>query len=398
MMRAAFAGHLPDVLFSVCCVALLGMGASRYWPVAPPAHAAREHVLRERSVDPFHLSAEGGARPMLYVFISPSCQPCRDSLPFYRRLANESRNGVRDLVFVGMELEPQLTSYLREAGITDVRVASVARPAGVPGTPSIVAVDTAGRVVESWAGRLNQTQEGRVLSLLVSAQGPGAAAPRAVDQLLARAKAHLDGPRRIDSVASLELIGTETEDRDTNARTQPYGFTLRPPDSLDWRAGPILHTLNAGAYSRRIIDTERYGGPMVDRILADAKFTAIASSGMHFHLLRLAAAFLARPVDGAVLEDAGVRDFGRLKGPAIAFVNRATQLRVQIVVDRVTAEPLGVVTAARVETGDKATMESTWISIPSDYRLVSGVRVPHRIDEWIDDRHSRIVITEVVVK
>ena len=66
------------------------------------------------------------------------------------------------------------------------------------------------------------------------------------------------------------------------------------------------------------------------------------------------------------------------------------------VVDPVSARPLAIVSHVRTTNGDAAA-DTTWISIPEDYREVSGVRLPHRIEEWIGANHSRVELTKTAI-
>jgi hypothetical protein len=394
-VRAAIVDRLANLVFASCCVALLGVGAVRYWPAAGSAHAAREQVLPAGTAAPFHVAADGEPHSYVYVFVSSACAPCQDSLPFYARLTRAAARTRAGVLFVGMEPEADISAYLQRGGITEARVAWVPRPSGIPGTPSIVAVDRLGRVTRSWAGRLSEAQEHDVLSLLD--QAAGAPVARDVNQLLVRARSQLDGSRHIDDVVALDVEGMETRLDNGPSRITPVVFSLRWPDHLDLRTGQVMHSLNGATYSRRLVDAERYGGPLVDRLMADPQSIKVASEGIHFHLLRLAVTYLARAPAGSVIEDAGVRDFGRLKGEAIGFRSPAHGSLVELVLDPTTAAPLGVVSAMRVLGGPNANTETSWISIPSDYRAVSGVRIPHRFDEWTGDVHSRVELTSVRV-
>lgn len=397
-MRAASIERLANVVFSICCVALLGAGAMRYRTPAP-VHAAREHVLEAGSPDPFAVTIAEGMRPRLYVFISASCQPCRDSLAFYSRLVNVAPDARATVVFVGLELEPQLVEFLRLGGISGARVASVLRPAGIPGTPAVVAVGASRRVEESWAGRLGPSQERDVIAFVrsggVNAGDRSSAADAA--PLLARARSTLDGIRQIDSVTGLEISGTETLLRDEGTRVDPYAFTLGWPDRLELRIGPVVHTLSGTAYSRRLADPSRFGGPMLDRLMNDPRIIATATGGMHWHLLRLALTYLARAPAGVVAGDEGLRDYGQLKGRTIGFRDRDGRLLAQLVLDPASSRPLGLVAAVHRIGGTTTDAEPTLISLFGDYREVSGVRVPHRIDEWTGFNHSRIELTAVKV-
>ena len=395
-MRVASGDRLANVVFAVCCAGLAGVGALRYWPSAPAPHA-REHVIAEGRPDPLDGSLPVRDGAVLYVFVSSTCPVCNASLPFYRQLEQAAaRTGVSDrVVFVSLEPEPATVAYLERGGIVAARVRSIVHPPDVPGTPTIVAVGADGRVRRSWAGRLSPQQERDVLAV-VPAMG-AAAGRNSVQALLARARAHLHGSRDIDSVTSLEVDGTETLMRDVGTRVQPYVFILRPPNTLHMRTGPLLHVLDAGRYSRRLVDTDRYGGPVLDRLIADPESVRVAAQGMQSHLMRLSLTYLCRVATADIVEDEGPRDLGSIKGRGILFRNGAARLQVELVVDSATSRPLAVVTPVHTDGGPRNGADEAWISILDDYRDVGGVRIPFRIDEWIGTSHSRVVLTSVRV-
>ena len=394
-MRAASAERLANLLFSLCCVALLGAGAMRYRTA--PVHAAREHVIEAGSPDPFAVAA-GADTPRLYVFISAGCQPCRDSLPFYKRLLGVTPGAAAMVTFVGLEAESQLLEFLRQGGVAGARVASVLRPANIPGSPTVVAVGTSRRVERSWAGRLGPSQEQDVIAFVRGAPEVRRSTPTAdAAPLLARARAALSGTRQIDSVTGLDISGSDTQLHDTGARDGPYAFTLAWPDRLELRIGPVLHTLAGTVYSRRLADPNRFGGPMIDRLMNDPRIIATATSGMHWHLLRLSLTYLARAPADVFASDEGIRDFGQLKGRTVGFRDRDGRLQAQLVLDPESYQPLGLATSVHTIGGAVDRGDSTWISLFGDYRLVAGVRLPHRIDEWNGFSHSRVMVTAATV-
>jgi len=160
--------RIANVVFVVCCLVLVGVAASRYW--APPGRQARarEDFLKPGSPDPFGVAVSSDHRPLACIFISSTCPVCGDSLPFYKRLAERvaATGGRAALVFVATEPSDTVSAYLRTGGIGDAVVASVARPSGIPGSPSIVLLNRFRRVERSWAGRLSRRQESEIETLI----------------------------------------------------------------------------------------------------------------------------------------------------------------------------------------------------------------------------------------
>jgi hypothetical protein len=228
---------------------------------------------------------------------------------------------------------------------------------------------------------------------------PNPTVPPGVATLLARARAHLKAVQDVSSIVSLDVAGTETRLRDTRPKVDPYEFRLLLPDSFQLRSGPVLHTLAKGVYGRRLLDNERYGGAILGRLMADPESQKAAAQGIQFHLMRISLTYLARvpPAMTVTVEDQGVRDFTRVKGRTISFHNPGQRIRIELVLDAATAQPLATVCHGRTSQGAGVSADSDWISVFGDYREVAGVRFPHRIDEWIGMNHSRVVVTKIGV-
>jgi len=220
-----------------------------------------------------------------------------------------------------------------------------------------------------------------------------------VARLLDQARNHLKAGRDVGSIVSLDVEGTETRGLDTRPTDDPYGFKLLLPDSFQWRTGPILHTLARGAYGRRLLDEERYGGTLLSSLLADAESQKVAARGIQLHLMRVCLTYLARvpPAMTITVEDQGVRDFRWVKGRTISFHNTVENVRIELVLDAATAQPLGTIAHGRTARADGASVETDWVSVFGDYREIAGVRFPHRIEEWIGTNHSRVVVTKLQV-
>jgi hypothetical protein len=394
-MRAGVGDRVANVVFAVSCVGVAGAGALRYWPSAP-AHLAREQIVEQGRPDPFGGSGRRLEGAILYVFVSSTCQPCRDSVPFYRRLVAAQAPAPGPVVFAGLEPEPVLEAFLRDEGIPAARVMSVTHPAGVPGTPTIVAIGSDGHVTRSWAGRLGPQQEGDVIAL---ARGmPRVTNADSVDALLARVQARLRGSREVASVTAIDAAGTEASERGASTRTRPYEFALRLPRTLHLRMGPVVHTLDAGVYSSRLAESDRYGGPVVDQMMSDPETRRVAAHGMQSNLLRLSLAYFGRAPAADRIDDEGLRDFGQVKGRTLAFTNTAEKTRVEFVVDPDTAQPLAIVTPIRTVGGPADGADGLEIAVLGDYRETGGIRVPFRIDQWAGTTLWRLTLATVRVE
>jgi len=222
--------------------------------------------------------------------------------------------------------------------------------------------------------------------------------PPAIAALLAQARARLRTTRDVNPVVSLDVAGIETRLSNPRPKDEPYAFKLLLPDSFQWRSGPILQTLARGVYGRRLLDSDRYTGTFVGKMVTDPESQKAAAQTIHFHFMRMSLTYLARVPAGmnVTMEDQGVRDFGKVKGRTISFDDSDRHIRIELVLDAATAQPLATVAHGRTARAGAST-DTDWISMLGDYREVSGVRFPHRTEEWIGAAHSRIVVSKVAV-
>lgn len=237
------------------------------------------------------------------------------------------------------------------------------------------------------------------LSLITTSSGqptvkPGT--PPTVAVLLAQARTQLKAGRDVSSIVSLDVTGTVTRGLDTRPKMDSYQFKLLLPDSFQWRTGPLLHSLERGVYGQRLVDDERYGGTLLSKMIADAKSQEAAAHGMQANFMMVCLTFLAGlpPAMTTTVDDLGVRDFTKTRGRTISFHNLSERIRMQLVLDAVTAQPLALVRhVVNSTTGESADR----IAVFEDYRVVAGVRFPHRIEEWIGTSHARVVVTRIAV-
>jgi len=98
--------------------------------------------------------------------LSNQCHFCTESAPFYQRLTNElsQRKDVRLIAVFPQEMVKG-KEYLDKLGvpIKDVRQATL-NSIGVRGTPTLIIVDSNGKVRQAWIGRLSPEREAEVLN------------------------------------------------------------------------------------------------------------------------------------------------------------------------------------------------------------------------------------------
>ncbi len=104
----------------------------------------------------------------LLLALSTSCRFCTDSAPFYQRLSKDP--GDTRLVAVFPQENSEGERYLSNLGVKvdDVEQASLG-DLGILGTPTLVLVDSTGKVINKWEGALSPAVESEVIGQLKTA-------------------------------------------------------------------------------------------------------------------------------------------------------------------------------------------------------------------------------------
>jgi hypothetical protein len=102
----------------------------------------------------------------LVIAISTQCHFCRDSEPFYKELAEKSASRVK-LVAVLPQPQSEAEQYVRQAIAPGIQVVSTSlNSLGVMSTPTLLLIDSSGRVQKAWVGKLDGPAQQQVQSLL----------------------------------------------------------------------------------------------------------------------------------------------------------------------------------------------------------------------------------------
>jgi hypothetical protein len=103
----------------------------------------------------------------LLLAISTSCHFCQESLPFYRELSAKTQ-GKLDLIAVLPQPLAESQTFLQKGALSVTRVVSTnLNQFGVLGTPTILLVDTHGRVQEEWLGFQDDKARQQVLARIL---------------------------------------------------------------------------------------------------------------------------------------------------------------------------------------------------------------------------------------
>ena len=110
----------------------------------------------------------GRSERTLVLALSERCHFCSESADFYQRLAREkAKSDSPRLIAVLPQDVSRGHAYLNNLGVAvDEVKQSTLSAIGVTGTPTLIMVDSAGVVKESWVGKLPPAQEAEVLRRL----------------------------------------------------------------------------------------------------------------------------------------------------------------------------------------------------------------------------------------
>ncbi len=141
---------------------------------SPPRTGAAPQVATEPAVrvqpgDKFALPNKMAGKAALVVYLSPTCQFCTESMPFYKRLeeVTDIRSGVVQFIVASSEPERDVLVYLKSHGVA-VGLFADATAVGIKtrSTPTLALVKSDGSVRSVWVGRLNGDQEQQVVTAL----------------------------------------------------------------------------------------------------------------------------------------------------------------------------------------------------------------------------------------
>jgi thioredoxin-related protein len=118
---------------------------------SPRALVGTSVTLPDLQLNPSHNS--------LLLAISTTCHFCKDSLPFYKELAAKTQGKV-DMVAVLPQPVDEAQTFLQNAGVPAAKIISAKLSAiGVRGTPTLLLVDSKGKVQEEWQGFLDEKKK-----------------------------------------------------------------------------------------------------------------------------------------------------------------------------------------------------------------------------------------------
>ncbi len=131
---------------------------------------APDFTLKDTKGEAYHLADIKGKKPVVIVFWSIFCEPCRVEMPVIQKLADKNKAAGLEVISVVLDGEPLKSSiegFIKQENYTvrtlidelDAKeMFKVADPYGVGGTPTIYILDRAGNVSLARSGRIKEEE------------------------------------------------------------------------------------------------------------------------------------------------------------------------------------------------------------------------------------------------
>lgn len=154
---------LSNVAVIIAAVAFVVVLIHREWPSPQPGTSA---WLQGKTVSLTSL-AHSPAKDDLVMFISEECPFCRREMPFYRTLRQRLPKDV-SLIAVFPAHQPAPGKFLAAQSVTVDRVVSSDSlvQIGVTKTPTLLLVNSHGKVMQAWVGAQPAAQHRKMLSTI----------------------------------------------------------------------------------------------------------------------------------------------------------------------------------------------------------------------------------------
>ena len=105
---------------------------------------------------------------LIMIVLTPSCPYCLQSLPFYKTLLEQRKDGIMVVAAIdtSIVIEIQKRVLERQRVFVDTLIGIPTQEWGIHAVPTIVSFNEIGEVENVWIGLLDQIQEKEVLSIV----------------------------------------------------------------------------------------------------------------------------------------------------------------------------------------------------------------------------------------
>jgi cytochrome c-type biogenesis protein len=129
--------------------------------------AAPDFTVKDTGGAPYRFAEEAAKKPVLIVFWSIFCEPCRFEMPVIQKLHEKYRDSVSvaAIALDGEPLKNSIVGFVKQEGYTfrilideldEKEMFRVADPFGVAGTPTVFLIDKGGKVALAKVGRIKE--------------------------------------------------------------------------------------------------------------------------------------------------------------------------------------------------------------------------------------------------
>ncbi|HUE85886.1 MAG TPA: conjugal transfer protein TraF [Vicinamibacterales bacterium] len=169
--------RVANVSVILMCL-LVGLQAGRSWlpgavaTAVVPSSPATGYSTGE-SIGPVPGVDFAAADRSLVMFVRSTCGFCTASMPFYQTMVRAARTTGAKVQFVAVSPEPVETtkSYLSLHRLNGVAAAQ-ATGFKIGGTPTLILVDSQGKLIRAWRGKAPQEAEGEIVATVLGSDGP----------------------------------------------------------------------------------------------------------------------------------------------------------------------------------------------------------------------------------
>lgn len=156
-----------NILIIVVAVLLIGVFVQKYFFSA----TAVNQKARAQPVIGSKLNASDvnfSSQPKtLILALSTGCRFCNESVPFYKRIIENTQNKNVKLVAVFPTSIEESKAHLNELGLTNLEVKrSPLDNIQVSGTPTLILTNEKGEITDYWVGKLTPDKETEVINKL----------------------------------------------------------------------------------------------------------------------------------------------------------------------------------------------------------------------------------------
>lgn len=153
----------------VCAIAAVVLIRNQFFPPEPPPRPGQ--VEKGETLAPLKQVLPAGTERAMVVALSPTCGYCNESMPFYKRLIDERNSKSSPVKVIAAVPSDQAiqeeNQKFAQAGVKPDQVIKMDFAAiKVPGTPTVLHVDSNGKVLDVWVGKQDSGGERQILKAL----------------------------------------------------------------------------------------------------------------------------------------------------------------------------------------------------------------------------------------